>query len=138
MKLIDFFGPKAKSADLRLSVYQALYKQALLATGIMLDFAGTRMYLFGGSATEHRNVMAPYALHWYAIQDAQKHGLSTYDFGGSETAGGKDDFGFTRFKLGFGGEEHSYPGAFDLVTKPLWYTIYTISRRINRIRNKML
>ena len=43
--------------------------------------------------------MAPYLLHWQAITDAQAKQLRSYDFGGSETAGGASDLGFNRFKV---------------------------------------
>jgi peptidoglycan pentaglycine glycine transferase (the first glycine) len=130
-KFIDFFGMLRTPATINLTIYKALYQRELLATGLMLDFYQTRTYLFGGSSNEHKNVMAPYLLHWQAMQDAATKGLHYYDFWGTETATGKAA-GFVRFKQGFGGSELEYPGARDIVLKPLWYTTYALLRMIKR------
>jgi len=128
--LIDYFG--TRQGDLSLSIYKAFYEKTLLVSAIMVDFGRTRTYLFGGSSALHRNTMAPYLLHWQAILDAREKGLSEYDFGGSETAGGKTDLGFNRFKLGFGPIQREFPGTYDIIMKPAWYTIYSGLRYLNR------
>lgn len=129
-KLLHCFSQTTES--FRVSTYEARYQEKLLATGIMVDFGQTRMYLFGGSSDEQRNVMAPYLMHWQAMQDAKKLGLRFYDFGGSETAGGEEEKGFSRFKSGFGGELISYPGAYDSVVNSFSYKIYSLARRLGR------
>jgi lipid II:glycine glycyltransferase (peptidoglycan interpeptide bridge formation enzyme) len=128
--LIDYFG--TRSGELTLTIYKAFYEKTLLASAIMVDFGAARTYLFGGSSQLHRNTMAPYLLHWQAITDAKEKGLTSYDFGGSETAGGKTDLGFNRFKLGFGTTQRNFPGTYDIIQRPAWYTIYTALRSINR------
>ncbi len=128
---INFFGLPKKGRTCQLTVYKALLGQELLACGLMLDFAGVRTYLFGGSSNRQKNVMAPYLLHWQAIKDAQRQGLNFYDFWGLETARGSTP-GFVRFKLGFGGQTVNYPPAVDLVKNKLWYNIYNMLRWMNR------
>lgn len=113
-------------------LYQAVYQGKVLVAAIMIDFGNTRTYLYGGSSDEYRNVMAPYALHWKAMQDAKQNGLQFYDWWGLRTSEGKIS-GFTEFKLRFGGEEVTYPKAIDIINKPAWYTIYKVLRKINRI-----
>ena len=112
-KLVDFFAVQNTSGDLKLAVYKALYKKELLASAIMVDFGKTRIYLYGGSSDNFRNIMAPYLLHWRAILDARAKGLQYYDFGGSEVSSGGER-GFTRFKQGFGGKVVEYAGAYDV------------------------
>lgn len=112
-------------------LYRASWQNQTLAVAIMIDFAKTRTYLFGGSSDLHRNVMAPYALHWQAMQDARQNGLTKYDWWGLETATGKTS-GFAQFKLRFGGNQVAYPPAFDIINKQGWYTIYNVLRKINR------
>lgn len=112
-------------------LYQAKYNDQILATALMVDFAGTRTYLYGGSTNQNRNVMAPYALHWKAIQDAKQNGLNFYDWWGLRTSDGKIS-GFTEFKLKFGGQEINYPAAIDIINKPAWYNVYKVLRKINR------
>ncbi|MDE2311575.1 MAG: peptidoglycan bridge formation glycyltransferase FemA/FemB family protein [Patescibacteria group bacterium] len=129
-ELLDFFGRQGTAGDLKVYVYKALLQKQLLAAAIILDFGVTRSYLFGGSSAHRREVMAPYALHWQAMQDAKAMGLKFYDFWGVETAAG-DAPGFVRFKLGFGGQVAAYPGARDKAFD--WrYGGYHTLRRINR------
>ncbi len=128
---LDFFAVHNHAGDLRVHIYQAIYRRQLLVTGIMVDFGQTRMYLYGGSSEQDRNVMAPYLLHWQAMRDAREAGLSFYDFGGSEVSTGGER-GFTRFKRGFGGKVIEYAGAYDIVESPAWYRIYSGLRWLNR------
>ena len=119
----------------------------------MVDFGQTRTYLFGGSSSEHKNVMAPYLLHFQALRDAQSQGLKFYDFWGIETAGG-DSPGFARFKLGFAPRSSSesaipqlgsafasgqveYGGAYDLVLRRFWYKAYSLLRMFYNLRKKL-
>jgi lipid II:glycine glycyltransferase (peptidoglycan interpeptide bridge formation enzyme) len=134
-----------QQADLKLHIYKALYNKQLLTSAIIIDFSakggsafggGTRTYLFGGSSEEYKNVMAPYLLHWQAVIDAKKNGITEYDFWGIETASGQTP-GFVRFKLGFGGVQKQYVGAYDIVVKPMVYKLYKFSRHLNKLRKKI-
>lgn len=113
-------------------VYVASYGNKVLNCAIMVDHNDTRTYLFGGSGSEHRNVMAPYLLHWQAIRDAKTDGKKRYDWWGVETATGKAP-GFARFKLGWPGEQVSYPAPVDTINKPVHYAAYKILRSLNRL-----
>lgn len=123
---------KSLAGDAKVTIYEAHYKDQLLACAVMIDFADTRTYLFGGSNDSQRNVMAPYAMHWQAMLDAKKAGLKSYDWWGVETATGKMP-GFVRFKLNWGGETIAYPPAIDVVMNSAWYTIYKVFRKLNRL-----
>jgi lipid II:glycine glycyltransferase (peptidoglycan interpeptide bridge formation enzyme) len=129
--LIDFFALQPHR-DLQLSVYKARWQGHLLAAAIMIDFGATRVYLFGGSSENNKNLMAPHLLHWQAIRDAAANGLKYYDFWGLETSTGKSA-GFARFKQGFGGRTVTDPPASDIVLKPMWYTLYRITRKLRRL-----
>lgn len=127
----SYFEKILSSLDMA-TMYIATYKDQLLASAIMLDYAGTRTYLYGGSSSQDRNVMAPYALHWQAMQDAKSKGFHSYDWWGLRTSDGKTA-GFSEFKLRFGGVELHYPEAIDIPLHRAWYTIYTLLRKLNRI-----
>jgi lipid II:glycine glycyltransferase (peptidoglycan interpeptide bridge formation enzyme) len=131
-KLIDFFALNNAKSDLKVIIYKALYQKKLIASGIMVDFGKTRMYLYGGSTDEDKNLMAPYLMHWQAMQDARNLGLEFYDLCGSEVASGGER-GFTRFKKGFGGRVVEYAGAYDVIYNKLWYNGYRIVRQANRL-----
>ncbi len=110
----------------------AFYGGELLAVNLMVDAFGTRTYLHGASSNAHRDVMAPYAIHWREITEAKKTGLAAYDFWGisEENPAWK---GITRFKLGFGGARVHYPGTFDWYRSYWSYRTYTILRSLWRI-----
>lgn len=104
-------------------------KGKLLAGNLAVFFGDTATYLHGGSANEDRNVMAPYLLQWHSIKLAKAQGQKYYDFHGLDEIKWP---GVTRFKKGFGGFEVNYPGTFDLVYDPGWYSIYKMVRKIRR------
>jgi lipid II:glycine glycyltransferase (peptidoglycan interpeptide bridge formation enzyme) len=92
-------------------------------------------YLHGGSSYEHRNLMAPYLLHWRVIQELKKDGKTTYDLWGvhvkdGEAIPGHASNGTTRFKLGFGGTLKEYPPTLDIILNPIYYTVYTSIQRL--------
>lgn len=130
-KFIDFFS-FYENSDIKVSVYKALYNRELVSAGIFLDFGNTRTYLFGGSSENFKNIMSPYLLHWTAMIDAKKQNLKFYDFWGTETAAGKVS-GFVRFKLGFGGNELIYGGAYDLAINRNVYALYKILRKLKKM-----
>jgi lipid II:glycine glycyltransferase (peptidoglycan interpeptide bridge formation enzyme) len=99
----------------------------IVAANIVLFYNGQAIYLHGASDYEHRNLMAPYLLQWEQIKEAKRRNCTEYDFWGINEAKWP---GVTRFKRGFGGQEITYPGAYDLIFKPFWYRIYKIAKRI--------
>lgn len=106
------------------------YNNKLLAAGIFSKFGNTITYLHGASASEQRELMAPYALHWCMIKEAKSKGLEFYDWHGVDSQKWP---GFTRFKLGFGGHDIMYPGTFDMVLAPVIYLGYNIGRGVRRL-----
>ena len=134
-QLLDYFALHSADGDLQVHIYKAFYYKELLVAGIMVDFGLTRMYLYGGSSDKHKNLMAPYVLHWQTILDAQSLGLGLYDLGGSEAAS-KGEQGFTRFKQGFGGSLVKYAGTYDIPFNQFEYKLYAIMRTVNRAFKK--
>ncbi len=104
----------------------------VLAANLMLYFGTTAIYLHGASSRDRREVMAPQALHWKAMQDAKFWGYAHYDFWGVAPEGAEAHpwAGITRFKRGFGGRYVSYPGTYDLPVNRFWYTVYRLARRM--------
>lgn len=126
-----YYDKLSTSTNVQPKIYTAHRQGQLLASAIMIDCDNTRTYLFGGSSDEHKNVMAPYLLHWRAMLDAKANGLARYDWWGIETASGETP-GFVKFKLRWGGEELSYPKPQDIIAKPLNYLVYKLARRLGR------
>jgi len=111
-------------------LYIAEYEGKILTAGIFVFYDDTVTYLHGASTHEHKNVMAPYLLHWEMIKLAKKQGCKYYDFYGINEQKWP---GVTRFKKGFNGTETNYPGTFDIVFNKIWYGIYKIVRGIKRL-----
>lgn len=114
-----------------------------LATLLLITYEGTATYLHGGSGKEQANLMAPYLLHMEAMRFAREHGCVEYDLWGThlyydeqtaswETYKEHPSSGTSRFKLGFGGNIVNYPGTYDLILRPFWYTLYKIARKLWR------
>lgn len=107
----------------------AEYNGKILSANLEVSYGDTVTYLYGASSSEERNVMAPFALHWDAIQDAKRRGFRLYDFWGANPES-KDmpDYkssweGITRFKSGWGGRLVNLVGTWDLPMKPLAYRL---------------
>jgi lipid II:glycine glycyltransferase (peptidoglycan interpeptide bridge formation enzyme) len=111
-------------------LYFAEYKNEVLAAGLFVFYGDTVTYLHGASTQEHKEVMAPYALHWQMIQLAKQLGYAKYDFYGIDEQKWP---GVTRFKKGFGGNEVNYPGCYDVVFDKKWYIAYKLIRRVRQI-----
>lgn len=128
-KMLAFFA-SGKSIEAKL--YTAWHGNDLLAANLMLFWNGMAVYLFGGSVEHKRNMMPAYLLHWQAISDAKQKNLRIYDFWGVETDPKHPWYGFSKFKLGWGGEIRKYEGTWDYVLQPAWYNAYKVFRTINR------
>lgn len=130
----EAFGASAR-------LYLAELEGEMLAGILVVHWAGTATYLYGGSGDRHRDVMPNHLLQWRAIQDACAAGLGHYDFWGIPDAVGRaavlgrtlpregDDgdglWGVWGFKRGFGGRVWRAVGAADLVHAPLRHALAT-------------
>ncbi len=109
----------------------AEYEGQALA-GLMAFAVGTTAaYISGSSSSKHRNLMAPYAAQWAAIQWAKSRGCTQYDLWGIPDAGEaqlEEEFsersdglwGVYRFKRGFGGSVVRYAGLWERSLHPLY------------------
>ena len=108
-----------------------------LAAMLMIVCDGTATYLHGASSELHKSLKAVNLMHWQAILHAKASNCSTYDLWGTHAVfdgkewspiPGHPSEGVTRFKLGLGGEIVEYPGSYDLVFQPFWYSAYQTLR----------
>jgi len=86
-----------------------------LAAGLFVAFKDRVDYLYGGSTRAHRQVMAPYRMHWTAMLHGRATGRRYYDLWGVPRVLSPEShaYGIYRFKEGFGGERVRFP-AYDL------------------------
>ncbi|MDR2518155.1 MAG: peptidoglycan bridge formation glycyltransferase FemA/FemB family protein [Spirochaetaceae bacterium] len=116
------------------ALYLAEHEGEVLA-GIVVLFRGAQaVYLYGASSDRKRNLMAPYALQWSAIQDAKARGCRVYDLFGIPP---RDDpghpmAGLYRFKTGFGGRIIHRPGSWDYAYRPLVKALFVLAEGLRK------
>ncbi|MCL2270157.1 MAG: peptidoglycan bridge formation glycyltransferase FemA/FemB family protein [Treponema sp.] len=110
-----------------LRLYIAEHEGVALAAIVALFRGRQAVYLYGASANAKRNLMAPYALQWKAMQDAQACGCTVYDLFGIPPNEDPNHpmAGLYRFKTGFGGQIIHRPGSWDYPCSPALYALFS-------------
>ncbi|MDZ4229696.1 MAG: peptidoglycan bridge formation glycyltransferase FemA/FemB family protein [Candidatus Veblenbacteria bacterium] len=133
--LLELFGAVPFSTpELACRLGLVEYQGELLAASLVVICNRQVTYLHGASSRTHHELMAPHLLHGAALRQLQAAGCVTYDLWGIQPPDGSLSawVGFTRFKLGFGGESVESPGTFDYPLARLSYLLYGIIRRLRR------
>jgi len=116
----------------------AFYNNTPLAAYELILHHETWYYIYGGSSTEYKQVMAPNLLMWEAIRLGKKLGAKQFDMWGSlppQYPATHSWAGFTRFKEGYGTQFTHLMPSYDLVINPALYQIYNL---IYKLRDKLL
>lgn len=118
----------------RARIYFAEYQQQRIAAVLAVYFGDRVTYFFGGSRATHRNVMAPYLLHFEIARQAREIGYQWYDMYGIAPATKPDDpwSKISDFKRKFGGEEIKFVPAQDFVYDSGAYEKYHEHRKKRR------
>lgn len=95
-----------------------------VATLFLLRCGRRMVEPYGGMTPDGAESRANYLLKWEAIRQSAEGGAAVYDMWGLAHAG------IEQFKVGFGGREANYVGAFDLVTLPLLRDVLVGGRRV--------
>lgn len=91
----------------------AKWRGEVLAAILVVYWGDRATYLYGGRTSAHPEVMAPYSLHWAAMQRAKARGCTIYDFYGFTRNPNHAYAKFSRFKSQFGGVPVTTIGAHD-------------------------
>jgi len=129
-KAYDLFHQHGKC-----ELFFAEFEGQLLAAVMVFANQKKAWYFYGASANQHRNLMAPYAAQWEAIQWARRQGCIEYDLWGVPDKDltileaeftHRDDglWGVYRFKRGFGGSINRAVGTWDRVYNQTIYNVY--------------
>jgi len=114
-------------------LFVAKYNDEILATHLVIFYGDTAFYPFGGSSRSNKNLMAPYLVHWRAMQEAKKRNCKWYNFGAIDV-GEKvkhDNWdGISSFKQKFGGQLLEFGDFYDQTFDPFLYTLYNLRKRI--------
>jgi lipid II:glycine glycyltransferase (peptidoglycan interpeptide bridge formation enzyme) len=128
-----FASPREKTG-VELRLYLAFHEGVPLA-GIIVLFRGpAAVYLYGASSNQKRNLMAPYALQWRAMQDARAAGSREYDLYGIPP---REDpthpmAGLYRFKTGFGGRIIHRSGSWDYPYHGVRKNLFTAAEQVRK------
>lgn len=116
----------------------ARYEDKIVGAGLIGYSGEVATYLHGASSNLYRNVMAPYALQWRAIERAIERGMKWYDLGGvnGTTFTDRRWEGITRFKTGFAAEgaPREYVGCYEYVVNPVIFAVYSFIKQIRSSR----
>lgn len=113
----------------------------IIAASLFFDYQGTRFYMQSAANLDFKHLPATVALLSHAIFTAKEDGLKTLDFWGiapEDADASHPWYGFTEFKKSFGGYEKIYAGTFDYLINPRKYHLYSILRKINHIKRKII
>lgn len=114
-------------------VYTVYFERNPLSSAIVSFYDGVASYLYGGSSRSHKEVMAPYLMHWQIMKDAKARGMKKYDMIGRDKPDTSGHWaGVTRFKEQFGGEAVEVLGSFDYVNRQVAYRIFKFVEKMRR------
>lgn len=105
----------------------ARFEGNIIASQLFWRFGDTLTYLHGASSNAHREVMAPYLIHFTALQMARTYGCHYYDLWGIDEQKWPS---LTRFKRGFGGFDVEYPPAIEIVACQNYYRIFSLLKKM--------
>jgi peptidoglycan pentaglycine glycine transferase (the first glycine) len=109
------------------TIATAYYQGKPLVSWMLFLYGDTIIYPYGGSSEEFRNVMAPYAIAWEIIKWGKENGYKKFDLFGLEN---EENDGYTRFKLGFGGDVIKYADTVDLVIDEKKYRVVKLAYKL--------
>jgi lipid II:glycine glycyltransferase (peptidoglycan interpeptide bridge formation enzyme) len=111
-----------------------------VAALFLFRFAGRAYYVYGMSRQAHREKMPNHLLQWEAMKRAKGHGCTVYDLWGAPDEFNETDslWGVFQFKQGLGGQVVRTLGAWDFVSRPFWYKMYTevVPRLLDVMRSR--
>jgi lipid II:glycine glycyltransferase (peptidoglycan interpeptide bridge formation enzyme) len=133
----ESLGQNPQTVPTQLRLYTARHENDDLAAIVALFRGKQATYLYGASSNIKRNLMAPYALQWKAMQDAKAFGCTVYDLFGipPDENPGHPMAGLYRFKTGFGGRIIRRPGCWDYPYKPLLHALF---KNAESLRKKIM
>jgi lipid II:glycine glycyltransferase (peptidoglycan interpeptide bridge formation enzyme) len=90
-------------------------------------------YVYGGSDDNYKNLFPSTLVLWESILNLKKNNIKTLDLFGAcyDLSNEKDSYyGFTIFKLRFGGIHKKYIPSYDLVISPFFYNLFNLAQVI--------
>ncbi len=108
----------------------AKFEGRAVSSWMLVLYEDTIIYPYGGSSDENRNVMATYKLVSEIFNWGKSKGKKYFDMFGIDAKNPED--GYSRFKLGFGGEYVTFADTKDIVFNKFIYFFYKIWEKFAR------
>lgn len=109
-----------------------------IASWMLFTYKDVLYYPYGGSDDAYKSLQASTLLSWETIKFGKRLGYTSFDMWGAakDPLDTKDPwFGFTNFKLRFGGQHVEYMDSHDFVVNETYYKLFNTT---NNIRWKLL
>jgi len=119
-------------------ILTAKYQGQALASWMLFSYKDVLYYPYGGSANKMHNLFPSNLLGWEAIRFGKKLGCTSFDmWGACKDINDQTDpwWGFTNFKLKFGGQLMEFMDSYDLVINAKVYKMFNLA---NNLRWKIL
>ncbi len=118
-----------KEKDMIHLLIAKLPTEQVVAAYILFEYKNIFYYPYGASDYQYREFMPNNLIMWEAIKMGKKRNCKIFDMWGATSNKKNDWWGFTRFKLGFGGELVGLPKTYDFViNKPLYPAVTTANK----------
>ena len=116
----------------RAHLFFARFGGARVAAILLLRSAEQAWEMFGGPTGEHAETRPFYLLKWRAMLRLRQLGVRSYDMWGLAESGSEDDplAGVENFKLGFGGEQRAYVGAWEAPVRDALFRLWRFASRV--------
>lgn len=119
----------------------AKHQNEPLAAWMLFTYNNVLYYPYGGSTNKNRNLQASNLIGWEAIKLGKANGCNIFDMWGAckdinDTT--DPEWGFTNFKLKFGGAYVKYMDSYDLVlNKPIYQAFEVAYPKIIKLLKKL-
>jgi lipid II:glycine glycyltransferase (peptidoglycan interpeptide bridge formation enzyme) len=126
--LINYFNKKSKCL-----LTTCYVDEQPISAWLFLIHEDQAYYVYGGSDENFKNLYPSTLVLWESILQLQKKNIKNLDLFGAcfDLNNEKDSYyGFTIFKLRFGGTHKKYIPSYDLVLSPVYYLIFNIAQKI--------
>lgn len=131
-KVFDVFNKKDQAY-----IMIAYYNDEPLSAWMLLIENNILYYPYGASSEKNKNLMASNLLAWEAIKLGKKKDCILFDMWGATNDRFHPWWGFTQFKLRYGGELIEYMDSYDFVVNKLIYKAFNFSYSVFwRLRKK--
>jgi len=105
----------------------AYHENKPLAAWMLFNYKNTLYYPYGASTADNRNLKASNLLAWEAIKYGKRLGCTQFDMWGAKDDKSSDGWGFTKFKLSYGGELVEFIDSYDFIINPLIYYPFNLA-----------